>query len=100
MKVPRGFESHPLRHRVPYVEKFGLLIAKSPLGRRFLNRESLRDKHLAPIRQDFAHFSLFRLSGGDFATSSGLRIGKEKTPLGESPLQVRMTASREESPVR
>src|SRR5258705_13832153 len=42
----------------------------------------------------------FDFSEGTLRTSSNLRIGKGRTALGESPLQVRMTALREQSPLR
>src|ERR1700751_2214310 len=42
----------------------------------------------------------FDFSEGTLRTPSNLRIGKGRTALGESPLQVRMTALREQSPLR
>jgi len=42
----------------------------------------------------------FDFSEGTLRTSSNLRIGKGRTALGESPLQVRMTALRKQSPLR
>jgi hypothetical protein len=44
MKVPRGFESHPLRQRVFEAEKIGLCVAKSPRARRVLSSKSRRER--------------------------------------------------------
>src|SRR5208337_3089059 len=46
MKVPRGFESHPLRTRVSEAEKIALCVAKSPRARRFLSSKSRRERSI------------------------------------------------------
>ena len=63
MKVPRGFESHPLRTRVSDAEKIALCVAKGPHARRFLNRKSVRERLVSDDRRGFRpiiSFSAFR----------------------------------------
>src|SRR5258705_8373705 len=86
MKVPRGFESHPLRQRVPEAEKSGLPLAKSPRRRRFLSRKSLREKASQRRSAEISPDSLcFDLSEGTF----------EIEQRAERPLSTSMTrASR------
>jgi hypothetical protein len=54
MKVPRGFESHPLRQPVLDAEKFRVASAKSARARHLLNSESTRE---VPIRETPAPFA-------------------------------------------
>ena len=69
MKVPRGFESHPLRQRVPEAEKIGApAAAKSPRSTAFSKAESPTEKgQPATICREISPDSLcFGLSEGTF----------------------------------
>src|SRR5271156_4926598 len=54
MKVPRGFESHPLRQRVSEADKIALRVVKSPRARRFLSSKSRRERS---IGEEMGRFS-------------------------------------------
>src|ERR1039458_1855583 len=63
MKVPRGFESHPLRTRVSDAEKIALCVEKCPRARRFLSPKSRRESSNRDARWAFGPIlsvSLFR----------------------------------------
>src|SRR5260221_10967800 len=81
MKVHRGFECHPLRQRIPEVDKSGLPLAKSPRRRRFLSRDSLRERPASadpPRFWPFLSISTFR---GDFANVFELTESERKERL-------------------
>src|ERR1039458_4169833 len=70
MKVPRGFESHPLRSRVLYAEQFLEKSAKSARVRRLVGFKATGERLMWEIRGRSRRLSPFRILAVDFGAMS------------------------------
>src|SRR5271155_843890 len=85
MKVPRGFESHPLRRRVSDAEKLRLQITNCPRARRLLSQKSRREisiAHDVATIGEILSISTFRRGLWSFASgrerARGLEISDQR----------------------